>query len=158
MDLIRKKLILDNTLLRVLEHFWLAKVDYAKNITRYTEIQRPFVLECLGILEKDGLIEKYTNTSIKRTEAKLKKSPEVHKHHTYFQITRMGVSILKSIDTSAYLEVIGDECVSKLKFKRERQAEDEKCERMMRMGLLDKHLELTNLGKDILNALPSKGV
>lgn len=143
-------MLLDNTLLRVLEHFRLAKVDYAKNITRYTEIPRPTVLECLEILQDDALIEKFTNTSIKRTQAKLKKSAEVHKHHTYFQLTKLGIDTLKSIEAPAYLELIGEDCISRLKRKKERHAEDEKCERMKRMGLLDKHLELTKLGKEIL--------
>ena len=77
----RDKLILNNSLLRVLEHFRLAKVDYARNVTKYTEIQRDTVLSCIQELESYGFLEKYTNTSIKRTSAKLKKSAEVHKHH-----------------------------------------------------------------------------
>lgn len=153
MDQIRKKLLLDNTLLRVLEHFRLAKVDYAKNITRYTEIPRPIVIECLDTLHDDGLIEKFTNTSIKRTEAKLKKSAEVHKHHTYFQLTKLGAYTLKSIDLSSYIELMGDECISRLKIKKERNENDEKCKRLRKMGLLDKNLELTHLGKDVLEAL-----
>lgn len=156
MEHLRSKLVMENRLLRILEHFWLAKVDYAMNISRYTEIQRPVVLEYLNALEEDGLIEKFTNTSIKRTEAKLKKSAEVHKHHTYFQLTKLGINTLKSIDTSSYLELIGTECISRLKKKKERQFDDEKCERMKKMGLLDRHLELTNLGKEVLNSLPSK--
>ncbi len=153
MEHLRSKLVMENRLLRILEHFWLAKVDYAMNISRYTEIQRPVVLEYLNALEEDGLIEKFTNTSIKRTEAKLKKSAEVHKHHTYFQLTKLGISTLKSIDTAAYLEMISDDCVSRLKRKKERHPGDQKCERMKRMGLLDKHLELTKLGKDVLGVL-----
>ena len=156
MDRTREKLILNNTLLRVLEHFRLAKVDYAKNITRYTEIQRNVVLECLDYLERGGLIRKFTNTSIKRTEAKLKRSAEVHKHHTYFQLTKSGISMLRSIDSSSYLDLMAEDCVSRLRRKKDRQPGDVRCERMMKMGLLDKHLELTTLGKEVLGALDSK--
>lgn len=154
MDPITKELMLNNTLLRVLEHFRLAKVDYAKNITRYTEIQRNVVMDCLKTLENNGLIEKFTNTSIKRTEAKLKRSAEVHKHHTYFQLTKYGTGILKGIDISSYLDLLGEECISMLKRKRERQMSRQKAERMAKMGLLDKHLDLTHLGKEILKSLP----
>lgn len=151
MSQFRQKLIMDNTLLRVLEHFQLAKVDYAKNITRYTEIQRTTVLKCLDELESEGLIEKYTNTSIKKTDAKLKRSPEVHKHHTYFQLTRAGTVMLKSIEPSSYIEFLGEDCFALLSRKKLRADEDEKCSKLIKMGLLDRRLELTRLGKDVLH-------
>ena len=52
----RDKLILNNSLLRVLEHFRLAKVDYARNVTKYTEIQRDqdnAILKAYGIDVKE---------------------------------------------------------------------------------------------------------
>lgn len=154
----RDRLIFDNTLLRVLEHFRVAKVDYAKNVTRYTEIQRDAVQRCLGELESEGLIEKYTNTSIKKADAKLKKSPEVHKHHTYYQLTRAGVVMLNSIGPSSYSEQIGDDCVSMLSKKKLRLEGDEKCQRMINMGLLDRKLELTRLGKEVLKSVSAKKI
>lgn len=156
MEEFRDKLIFDNILLRVLEHFRIARVDYAKNITRYTEIQRDIVQRCLDELQSEGLIEKYTNTSIKKTEAKLKKSPEVHKHHTYYELTRAGVVMLKSIEPSSYVEHIGDDCISMLSKKKLRIEGDEKCKRMMSMGLLDRRLELTRLGKEVLKSAMAK--
>lgn len=152
MDQFRDRLITDNVLLRILEHFHLAKVDYAKNVTRYTEIQRPIVLKGLKELENEGLIEKYTNTSIKKTDAKLKKSPEVHKHHTYFQITRAGTVMLKSIVPSSYIDFMGKECIELLSRKKSRMAGDKRCEKMIRMGLLDRRMELTRLGRDVLES------
>ena len=156
MDGAKEMLILDNTLLRVLEHFRLAKVDYAKNIMRYTEIRRPIVQSCLLVLEKNGLIEKYTNTSIKRTEAKLKKSAEVHKHHTYFQLTKAGYSMLKDIEPESYLELLGRECLEKILRKKERESGDERCGRLIRMGILDRNLELTKLGQKIQKLVSGK--
>lgn len=156
MDDAREMLIMDNTLLRVLEHFRLAKVDYAKNIMRYTEIRRPVVQACLLVLERKGLIEKYTNTSIKRTEAKLKKSAEVHKHHTYFQITKAGYSALKSIDARSYLNALGKDCIEKILKRKEREQGNAKCEKMIKMGILDKNLQLTALGKEILSMASEK--
>lgn len=40
MGYFHEELVLDHSLLRILEHFRVAKVDYAKNVTKYTEIQR----------------------------------------------------------------------------------------------------------------------
>lgn len=150
MDRAREKLILDNKLLRILEHFRLAKVDYAKNIMRYTEIQRSIIISSLRELERYGFIEKYTNTSIKRTEAKLKRSAEVHKHHTYFQITRAGSIVLKTIDIPGYLDFLGEECIAMLKRKADRDLHDRKCDKMLKMGLLDRNMNLTELGNKVL--------
>ncbi len=150
MDDFSSELILNHTLLAVLEHFRLAKVDYAKNVTRYTEIQRETVLSCIHELEEHGLLEKYTNTSIKRTAAKLKKSAEVHKHHTYFQITRNGVITLNDIQPRTYLEFLAPDCLSRLASKKARQSGDDRCRKMINMGLLSRNLELTELGKMVL--------
>ncbi len=86
------ELLNDYEILRVLRHFQVARVDYAKNVTRYTEIPQERVRRHIERLREMGLLDIYRNTSIKRTEAKLKKSAEVHKHHTYFMINRKGGS------------------------------------------------------------------
>lgn len=158
MEAARDAVILDGTLRRVLEHFRIAKVDYAKNITRYTEIQRDVVQECIGELRDLGFIEKYTNTSIKRTTAKLKKSAEVHKHHTYFRITRSGSSILNGITPDSYLSFLAEECISRLLRRSLRDGTDEKCTKLVKMGLLDRNLEITDLGKDVLTAAREKNI
>ena len=58
-----------------------AKVDYAKNIKIYTSIPQANVQIYIETLYSVGLIEKYMGSSVKRTQAKLKKTNEVHKHH-----------------------------------------------------------------------------
>lgn len=146
------ELILDHTLLRVLEHFRVARVDYARNVTRYTEIQREIVQLCLSRLQEYGFIEKYMNTSIKKTEAKLKKSQEVHKHHTYYKISRSGVSALNSIDASTYLRFLETDCLSFLKKSATCMQGEERCDKLVSMGLLDRHFRITSLGKSVLLA------
>lgn len=150
METARERLILDNRLFRVLEHFRLAKVDYAKNITRYTDINRDIVQGCLRELENYGFIEKFTNTSIKRTEAKLKRSAEVHKHHTYFQLTRSGITVLKSIDARSYLDYLGQECIDILGKRKMEEDQVQLYDKMIGMGLMDKDLKLTPLGREVL--------
>ena len=153
MDSIGVELILNNTLLRVLEHFRIAKVDYAKNVTKYTEIQRETVLSCIHELEQYGLLEKYTNTSIKRTAAKLKKSAEVHKHHTYFQITRKGVLALNNISPARYLDFLAQDCISHLLKTRDIDERDDQISKLIKMGLISRNLDLTELGRNVLKEL-----
>ena len=153
MNQLLDELILNNTLLRVLEHFRIAKVDYAKNVTKYTEIQRDTVLSCIHELEQHGLLEKYTNTSIKRTAAKLKKSAEVHKHHTYFQITRDGVAALNNINPASYVEFLADDCIQCLMNRGKERLMEGKAAKMIRMGLMTRNSELTGLGIQVLEEL-----
>ncbi len=150
------QLILDNTLLMVLEHFRIAKVDYAKNVTKYTEIQRDIVNQCIRNLESQGFLEKYTNTSIKRTAAKLKKSPEVHKHHTYYQITRSGILALNNINPKRYLAFLAEDCISYLEGRKGSQTGGERESKLVKMGLINRDLKLTMMGKKVLNEIGGK--
>ena len=149
-------MIFNNHLLKVLEHFRIAKVDYAKNVTKYTEIQRNIVNSCIQELERFGFLERYTNTSIKRSVAKLKKSPEVHKHHTYFQITRSGIQALNSIIPRKYLDFLGQDCISLLAGKGKPILENEKSSKLIRMGLFNRRYEITGLGRLVLDELRRK--
>lgn len=110
-------------------------------------------MSCIQELEGYGYLEKYTNTSIKKSAAKLKKSAEVHKHHTYYQITRSGVAALNNLNLAAYLPYLADECVSSLKSGGKQPIIEEKANRLIRMGLLDRHMEVTSLGKQVLKEL-----
>ena len=150
-------LLYDHNMLMVLRHFHIAKVDYAKNIMRYTEIPKTRVQEYLKKLESMGLIEKYTNTSIKRTEAKLKKSAEVHKHHTYFQLTKDGSTVLKSITPKLYFSALEKECIMMINNSKIRSTDDQKCRKMVEMGLLGHDLSLTSLGSEVLERARKTG-
>ncbi|AAT43851.1 DUF2250 domain-containing protein [Picrophilus oshimae] len=148
---IKRRLIENNEMLTVLEHFQVAKVDYAKNIMRYTEIPKMKISHYLGILYDMGLLEKYTNTSIKRTDAKLKKSAEVHKHHTYYQMTNKAHYILKDLDAREYIKYVTPEDLKILKYKKARDEFSDSREKLVKMGLLTKKYELTEIGQQVLD-------
>ncbi len=144
-------MIREYDMLRVLRHFLIARVDYAKNIMRYTEIPQYRIKEYLKRLESMGYLSIYTNTSIKRTDAKLKKSPEVHKHHTYYEINREGEQILKEITPKYYVKNIGLENLEMLCSRKNRKQNPEKVKDLLQMGLIDKCYDLTEIGRDVFN-------
>ncbi len=144
--------------IRILRHMETAKVDYAKNIMRYTEIDKLVVFQYLKKFEEMGLLEIYGNTSIKRTDAKLKKSAEVHKHHTYFKITRLGEVVLKMADCKFYLKLLQKKCLDRLMARRFKAVEPESDDqRILRMGLIDRHGRLTEMGEKVLNLALRRG-
>ncbi|CAC11462.1 conserved hypothetical protein [Thermoplasma acidophilum] len=145
------ELINDYDMLRVLKHFTIAHVDYAKNITRYTEIPQMRVREYLKRLKDLGLLDYYTNTSIKRTEAKLKKSAEVHKHHTYYQINKKAEAVLKEITPKLYVHHLKSADLQMLCSRKERKENPEACSSLLRMGLIDKCYDLTDLGREVFD-------
>ncbi|MCW6168356.1 MAG: DUF2250 domain-containing protein [Thermoplasmatales archaeon] len=143
-----RELAEDYRLTAVLRHMSVAKVDYAKNVRKYTEIPLIAVNTYLEILLKYRYLTHYTNTSIKRSSAKLKKSAEVHKHHTYYEITREGEIALKSLTPLVYLKLLDSTNLENLLyFRKLGSSRDPK---LSKMGLLDKENNITNLGRDIL--------
>ncbi len=148
---IKKALVEDNELFTVLNHFNLAKLDYAKNIKIYTSIPQMNVNIYIDRLYNMGLIEKYQGSSVKRTEAKLKKANEVHKHHTYYKITNKGHYILKDINEREYIKYIFIDCLKLLALKRLRKEESDGREKLYRMGLLNKDYDPTPMGEAVLD-------
>lgn len=92
------KILQDYRNLEVLRHLKKANVDYGKSIMLNTKIPLEEVLNILNYLEKLGLIERVHGASLKNTEAKFKLSNEVHKHHTYYRLTRIGDHLLRKLD------------------------------------------------------------
>ncbi|EWG08225.1 MAG: hypothetical protein ASUL_01185 [Candidatus Aramenus sulfurataquae] len=104
----------DKRYLEVLRHLKKANVDYGKSIMLNTKIPIDQVVEILDNLEKLGLIERVHGATLKNTEAKFKLSSEVHKHHTYFKLTREGDHLLRNLDEkeliNGYIELVkGDD-------------------------------------------------
>ncbi len=87
---------------------------------------------------------------VKRTKAKLKKSNEVHKHHTYYSITNKGHYTLKSINEREYLKYLYIPCLEMLAFKK-KHVNNEKLQKLINMGLLAKDGELKEMGKRVLD-------
>lgn len=149
-DEVLREVLSSPEMLKVLRHMHIAKVDYAKNTTRYTDIPQMRVTEHLLRLRSLGLLDTYGNTSIKRTEAKLKKSAEVHKHHTYFQINRNGDIVLKKATPENYLKFVGPDAISILCSKRKIEENPEPVAILRIYGLLDKDDAITVLGTEVL--------
>ncbi|MUN29319.1 DUF2250 domain-containing protein [Sulfuracidifex metallicus] len=93
-----KDVLVDSRYLQVLQHLKKANVDYGKSIMLNTKIPIQDVVDILDYLEKKGLIERVHGATLKNTEAKFKLSSEVHKHHTYYTLTRIGDHLLRKLD------------------------------------------------------------
>ena len=144
-----KEIISNQDVLRVLKHMQLAKVDYAKNITKYTEIRMDVVNNCLKYLKEIDAVTIYRNTSVKRTAAKLKKSSEVHKHHTYYSITKTGTGLLNEITPKLYLETM-DISALNIFFRKKIVPEDYVLrEELIKFGIIDKKGKITPTGDEI---------
>ncbi len=74
----------------ILVHLKRANIDYAKSIAKTVKIELSEVEKALKHLENLKLIERSHGSAIKRTEARFKLSYEVHKHHTYYRLTKTG--------------------------------------------------------------------
>ncbi|MEM0139945.1 MAG: DUF2250 domain-containing protein [Ferroplasma sp.] len=148
---IKKCLASNNQILRVLEHFQMAKLDYAKNIKIYTSIPQDKVDIYIERLFSMGLIEKYSGSSVKRTQAKLKKTGEVHKHHSYYSITNKGHYILKDMTEKEFIKYVDIDCLRALMRKKLRTPLQENCEKMVKMGLMNREYEPTEIGIAVLD-------
>lgn len=92
-----RRVLSDYRNLVVLRHLKVANVDYGKSIMINTKIPLEQVISILEELESVGLVERVHGASLKNTEAKFKLSNEVHKHHTYYSLTREGDHLLRSL-------------------------------------------------------------
>ncbi|MEM1629190.1 MAG: DUF2250 domain-containing protein [Saccharolobus sp.] len=109
-----KAVLSDSRYLVILRHLKKANVDYGKSIMLNTKIKLTDIIELLDNLEKLGLIERVHGATLKNTEAKFKLSSEVHKHHTYYQLTREGDHLLRYLNDdktliNAYIDIIKDD-------------------------------------------------
>ncbi|NJE00267.1 DUF2250 domain-containing protein [Thermococcus sp. LS1] len=84
--------------LYVLAHLKRAGVDYAKMMARMSELPLQTVETAIKDLMEAGLIERDSGSAIKRSRARFKKAFEVHKHHTYYRLSRKGELFVRSID------------------------------------------------------------
>ncbi len=98
--------------LYVLLHLKRAGVDYAGSMTKVSGVPIPEIEEALDRLESRGLVQRRVGgSSIKRSEARFKLSNEVRKHHTYFELTQRGESLVRLLTRepallSRYFETI----------------------------------------------------
>ncbi|QDA31699.1 DUF2250 domain-containing protein [Thermococcus indicus] len=84
--------------LYVLTHLKRAGVDYAKMMAKMSGLPLELITDAIGDLLEVGLIERDPGSAIKRSRARFKKAFEVHKHHTYYRLSREGELFVRSID------------------------------------------------------------
>ncbi len=84
--------------LYILLHIKKAGVEYANMISKTAKIPLSAVRESLEDLLHAGFIERDSGSAIKRSKARFKKAHEVHKHHTYYLLSRDGEMLLRSMD------------------------------------------------------------
>lgn len=90
-----RELLEDARALLVLAHLKQAGLDYGLSISKRLHMRLCDVLEILESLERMGLIERGGASALKNTEARMKLSDEVRKHHTYYRLTGEGEEVLK---------------------------------------------------------------
>ncbi|ASA77712.1 DUF2250 domain-containing protein [Thermococcus sp. 5-4] len=84
--------------LYVLIHLKKAGVDYAKMIGKISGLPLELITDAIDDLLEIGLIERDPGSAVKRSKARFKKAFEVHKHHTYYRLSREGELFVRSID------------------------------------------------------------
>ncbi|WP_297512572.1 DUF2250 domain-containing protein [Thermococcus sp.] len=84
--------------LYVLVHLKKAGVDYAKMMAKVSGLPLELIEDVINDLLELGLIERDSGSAIKRSKARFKKAFEVHKHHTYYRLSREGELFVRSID------------------------------------------------------------
>ncbi len=111
----------------ILAHLSKANIDYAKSIAKVLKTEQSIVDQALKELEDLRIIERSHGSSIKRTKARFKLSYEVHKHHTYYKLTKEGELFLREIkkDFFAYLTdlIENEQSLDILKFLRKAKHE-----------------------------------
>jgi len=84
--------------LYVLAHLKKAGVDYTKMMAKISGLPLELIEDAIQDLIEIGLIERDSGSAIKRSKARFKKAFEVHKHHTYYRLSREGELFVRSID------------------------------------------------------------
>jgi predicted transcriptional regulator len=84
--------------LYVLAHLKKAGVDYARMMARVSGLPLGLIEDAVSDLLELGLIERDSGSAIKRSKARFKKAFEVHKHHTYYRLSREGELFMRSLD------------------------------------------------------------
>ncbi|NPA47262.1 MAG: DUF2250 domain-containing protein [Thermococci archaeon] len=84
--------------LYVLLHLKRAGVDYVKMMAKMTGLDQGLLQDAVDDLMEMGLVERDSGSAIKRSRARFKKAFEVHKHHTYYRLSREGQLLVRDID------------------------------------------------------------
>jgi predicted transcriptional regulator len=97
-------------------HLKRANVEYAKMMAKVTDLDVEVVKSAIDNLLKLKLIERDSGSALKRSKARFKKAFEVHKHHTYYRLSREGELFVRKID-ERWLKSHFDDVIGRGSFK-----------------------------------------
>ncbi len=123
----------------ILLHIKRANVEYAKMISKMTDLDIDEINKAIEDLMKLGYLERDSGSAIKRSRARFKRAKEVHKHHTYYKLSRKGELFVREIDEK-YLKRYFDALLG---------TEGSK----IIQSLFSKNVKPLNLDKDIIEKL-----
>lgn len=69
--------------------------DYPRSMAGYLKADREDVVETCEALREAGPVERIESGTVKRRNAKAKRSEEVRQHHTYYRLSREGDHLLR---------------------------------------------------------------
>jgi predicted transcriptional regulator len=123
----------------ILLHIKRANVEYAKMISKMTDLDIDEINKAIEDLMELDYLERDSGSAIKRSKARFKRAKEVHKHHTYYKLSREGELFVREIDEkylkrylNALLGTGGSEIIQ---------------------SLFSKNVKSLNLDKDIIEKL-----
>ncbi len=82
----------------IILHIKRAGVEYAKMIMKMTQVDLERIEEAINYLISQGILERDSGSAIKRSRARFKRASEVHKHHTYYKLSRKGAIFSRKIN------------------------------------------------------------
>lgn len=100
----------------IILHLKRANVEYAKMIMKLTHLSLDKIENAITSLENKGLVERDSGSAIKRTRARFKKAKEVHKHHSYYHLSKEGSLLARRINEK-FLEDYFDSLLGSNGFK-----------------------------------------
>ncbi len=128
--------------LYVILHLKKAGVDYAKMMAKLTGLPVETINDAVFSLMEKGLLERDSGSAIKRSRARFKKAHEVHKHHTYYKLTREGELFARKVDErwmrSYFRKILGQDIMPELvELSRHGKLKSEsKAEKLREIGFL----------------------
>jgi len=145
------QLLEDPIRLKIALHLHEAGVDYPYSIARSNDLDMEKVESELEEMMRTGLVKRGGASSVKRSDDAFKRSQEVHKHHTYYGLTRQGEMALREIKRRALRQaekIRGTVLASAL--SRDTMPPPQVGRKLQDMGLVsigDDGLQLTYLGR-----------
>ncbi len=113
-------------------------------LSKMTDLDVKEINKAIEDLMGGGYLERDSGSAIKRTKARFKMAKEVHKHHTYYKLSREGELFVRKIDEN-YLKEYFDNLLG---------SEGSKIIQLLFSG----NVKSLNLNKEIMEKLQFYGI